>query len=74
MPVALYLLLRSEAEDLQHRSLRENAELIARYLAVEPDGRVALIFQRTWKLSSPKHMGDMPIRSLMPQARRSFLP
>ena len=42
MPVALYFLLRSEAEDLQHRSLRENAELIARYLAVEPDGRVAL--------------------------------
>ena len=42
MPVALYLLLRSAAEDLQHRSLRENAELIARYLAMEPNRRLAL--------------------------------
>ena len=42
MPIALYVLLRSAAEDLQHRSLRENAELIARYLTEEPDGRLAL--------------------------------
>ena len=42
MPVALYVLLNSAAEDLQHRSARENAALIAQYLAQEPDGRVAL--------------------------------
>ncbi len=42
LPVALYLMLRSAAEELQHRSLRENAELIARYLSVEPDQRLAL--------------------------------
>ena len=42
MPLALYLLLRSAAEDLQHRSLRENAEVIARYLSVAPDGRLTL--------------------------------
>ena len=37
MPLVLYLLLRSAAEDLQHRSLRENAEVIARYLKAEMD-------------------------------------
>jgi len=42
MLIALYVLLRSAAEDLQHRSLRENAELIVRYLTEEPDGRLAL--------------------------------
>ena len=42
MPIALYLLLRSSAEDLQHRSLRENADLIIRYLTVTPDGRFGL--------------------------------
>jgi signal transduction histidine kinase len=42
MPVALYVLLKSTAEDLQHRSLRENAALIARHLAAGPDGSVLL--------------------------------
>jgi signal transduction histidine kinase len=42
MPVALYLLLRAEAEDLHHRSLRENADLITRYLTEMPDGRLRL--------------------------------
>jgi signal transduction histidine kinase len=42
MPVALYLLLKSTAEDLLHRSLRENAGLIARYLSAEPDGGIVL--------------------------------
>ncbi len=42
MPVALYLLLRSAAEDLQHRSLRENAALIAGHLSQDPGGRIAL--------------------------------
>src|SRR5215469_1595684 len=42
MPVALYLLLKSSAEDLLHRSLRENAKLIARYLTARPDGSIVL--------------------------------
>ncbi len=42
MPLALYLLLRSAAEDLQHRAFRENAELITRYLSQEPDGTIVL--------------------------------
>ncbi|MGA7328796.1 MAG: ATP-binding protein [Rhodomicrobium sp.] len=42
MPVALYLLLRNAAEDLQHRSLRENADLITRYLSTGSDGQVQL--------------------------------
>src|SRR5208282_4431896 len=42
MPIALYLLLSSAAEDLQHRSLRENAGLITRYLSQEADGSIAL--------------------------------
>jgi len=42
MPVALYLLLKSSAEDLLHRSLRENAGLIARYLSTQPDGSIVL--------------------------------
>src|SRR5215831_18176720 len=42
MPVALYVLLKSTAEDLQHRSLSENADLIARYLSAQPDGSIML--------------------------------
>ncbi len=42
MPYALYLLLQSAADDLQHRSLRENAEVIAHYLVAKPDGRLEL--------------------------------
>ncbi len=42
MPLALYLLLRSAAADLQHRALRENAGLITRYFSQEPGGGIAL--------------------------------
>ncbi len=42
MPVALYILLKSSAEDLQHRSLRDNAHLIARYLSAQPDSSISL--------------------------------
>jgi signal transduction histidine kinase len=42
MPLALYLVLKSTAEDLQHRALRENVDLIARYLSTGPDGGVKL--------------------------------
>ncbi len=42
MPAALYFLLRATAENLQHRSLRENADLITRYLTVKPDGALEL--------------------------------
>ncbi|MGO9363414.1 MAG: ATP-binding protein [Rhodomicrobium sp.] len=42
MPLALYLLLRSTAQDLQHRAFRENTELITRYLSQEPDGSIGL--------------------------------
>jgi signal transduction histidine kinase len=42
MPVALYILLKSAAADLQHRSLRENAGLIAHYLHEEASGGVML--------------------------------
>jgi signal transduction histidine kinase len=41
MPVALYWLLSSSARDLQHRSLHENAGMIARYLSRKADGTVA---------------------------------
>lgn len=42
MPFVLYLLLKSSAQDLKHRALRENADLITRHLTGEPDGTVAL--------------------------------
>lgn len=42
MPIALFLLLRSAAVDLQHRSLRENVGLVSHYLSVREDGSLAL--------------------------------
>lgn len=42
MPLALYLLLASNATDLHQRALRETADTIARYLTREPDGHWAL--------------------------------
>jgi signal transduction histidine kinase len=42
MPVALYLVLKSSAEDLLHRSLRDNVDLIAGHLSPQPDGRITL--------------------------------
>ncbi len=45
LPLALYLLLKSEATELQKQALSENADAIAQYLARETDG--------TWKLNLP---------------------
>jgi signal transduction histidine kinase len=42
MPAALYFLLAAAAEDLQHRSLRDNADLITRHLTQKPDGPLEL--------------------------------
>ncbi len=42
MPLALYFLLKAAAEDLQHRSLRDNAGLITRYLTEKPGGGLEL--------------------------------
>jgi signal transduction histidine kinase len=39
IPLAHYWLLRSTADDLLHRSLRENADMIAGHLALGPDDR-----------------------------------
>ncbi len=38
LPLALFYLLRSQATELQHRSLRENADTIAQYIVKRPDG------------------------------------
>jgi signal transduction histidine kinase len=38
MPLALFLLLRSEATELQHRALNDNADTIAQYLEPRADG------------------------------------
>src|SRR5271166_3661958 len=42
LPLALFLLLRSQATELQHRSLRDNADTIAQYLQKRPDGNWSL--------------------------------
>jgi signal transduction histidine kinase len=42
MPAALYFLLAAAAEDLQHRSLRDNADLITRHLTQKPGGALEL--------------------------------
>jgi signal transduction histidine kinase len=42
MPLALYWLLNSVANDLHHRALEEHANTIARYLAADADGTWAL--------------------------------
>jgi signal transduction histidine kinase len=38
LPLALFLLLRSQATELQHRALRDNADTVAQYLEKMPDG------------------------------------
>jgi hypothetical protein len=45
MPLALYWLLSSAANDLHHRALEEHVETLARYLVPNPDG--------TWTLRLP---------------------
>jgi signal transduction histidine kinase len=42
MPLALYGLLKTTADDLHQRALRDYAATIAHYLTVHPDGRLAL--------------------------------
>jgi signal transduction histidine kinase len=42
MPLALYWLLQAAANDLHNRALREDADTVARYLVLRPDGSWAL--------------------------------
>jgi signal transduction histidine kinase len=42
MPLALYWLLKSNADELHQRALREHADTIARYLVPREEGRLAL--------------------------------
>ncbi len=42
MPLALYWLLNSAANNLHHRALREHADTVSRYLMSDPDGTWAL--------------------------------
>jgi signal transduction histidine kinase len=42
MPLALYLLLRSEATELQRQAMNNNANIIAQYLEPRPDGGFGL--------------------------------
>ena len=51
MPLALYLLLNSAANDLHHRALREHADTVARYLMSNPDG--------TWALQLPPGLQEL---------------
>jgi signal transduction histidine kinase len=45
LPLALFFLLQSQATELQHRALQENADTISRYLEQAPDGG--------WRLNLP---------------------
>jgi signal transduction histidine kinase len=51
MPLALYWLLNSAANDLHHRALREHADTVARYLVSNPDG--------TWALHLPPGLQEL---------------
>jgi signal transduction histidine kinase len=51
MPLALYWLLRTAADDLHRRALREHADTIARYLQLSPDG--------TWALRLPAGLQEL---------------
>jgi len=51
MPLALYWLLSSAANDLHHRALREHADTVARYLVAHPDG--------TWALQLPPGLQEL---------------
>lgn len=51
MPLALYWLLNSAADDLHHRALREHADMVARYLVSNPDG--------TWALHLPPGLQEL---------------
>ncbi len=51
MPLALYWLLNSAANDLHHRALREHAETVARYVVSEPNG--------TWAMHLPSGLQEL---------------
>ena len=51
LPFALYLLLSSTATDLQHRALLDDADTVARYLDIAPDG--------TWSLRLPAGLEEL---------------
>jgi signal transduction histidine kinase len=51
MPLALYWLLSSTANDLHHRALREHADTIAHYLAPRPDSG--------WTLNLPAGLREL---------------
>jgi signal transduction histidine kinase len=51
MPLALYWLLNSAANDLHHRALEEHAHTVVRYLASKPDG--------SWELHLPPGLQEL---------------
>ncbi len=51
MPLALYWLLNSTANNLHHRALREHADTVSRYLMSDPDG--------TWALHLPSGLQEL---------------
>jgi signal transduction histidine kinase len=51
MPLALYWLLNSAANNLHHRALREHADTVSRYLMSDPDG--------TWALHLPSGLQEL---------------
>ena len=51
MPLGLYWFLKSAANDLHDRAMREQADLVANYLVLGPDGR--------WALELPSALQDL---------------
>jgi signal transduction histidine kinase len=51
MPLALYWLLNSAANDLHHQALREHADTVVRYLVSKPDGG--------WELHLPPDLREL---------------
>ena len=51
MPLGLYWFLKSAANDLHDRAMREQADLVANYLVLRPDGR--------WALDLPSALQDL---------------
>jgi len=72
MPLALYWLLSSTANDLHHRALREYADTIAQYLSPRPEGG--------WRLDLPgaarallRELRPLWLRRARRGGRRPFL-
>jgi len=51
MPFGLYWFLKSAASDLQHQAMREQADLVANYLVLRPNGQ--------WELDLPPALQDL---------------